>query len=170
MATLSLSNLANSLMFLSWFAYVVPPSSSPAMQWNTWGRFCFLCVLIPPSSAFHEVKHLNVIGRDSWERDVSWVNETRPKNWGMHLLSNANARTQKQTVIGMRIIVVVVVELLLSKKNYCWVPLTSTLVFCQGETLVSFITCRLSAAVWRPPRMSRLLLWLVFRPKSCTSV
>ena len=66
-----------------------------------------------------------------------------PRNWGMHLFSNVSANAEKHTVIGMRIIV----ELLLSKKNYCWVPLTSTLVFCLGKTLVSFITGRHSAAV-----------------------
>ena len=43
-----------------------------------------------------------------------------PRNWGMHLLSNVSANAEKHVVIGMRIIVVVVVvELLFSKKNYC---------------------------------------------------
>ena len=54
------------------------------------------------------------------------------RNWGMHLLSNVSANADKHTVIGMRIIVVVdvvvvvvavvivdVVELIVSKKNYC---------------------------------------------------
>ena len=39
-----------------------------------------------------------------------------PRNWGMHLLSNVSANAEKHTVIGMRIIVVVV-ELIFSKTN-----------------------------------------------------
>jgi hypothetical protein len=35
--------------------------------------------------------------------------ELPPRNWGMHLLSNVSANAFKHTVIGMRIIVVVVV-------------------------------------------------------------
>ena len=43
-------------------------------------------------------------------------------------------------------------------------------MFYLGETLISFITCRHSAAVWRPPQKEDLLLQLVFQLKSCTSV
>ena len=87
---------------------------------------------------------------------------------GMHFLSNVNAGAQKHIVIGMRIIVVV--DLIFSTKSCCWVVVASTLVFCLGKTLISFITCRHSAAVWRAPQNRCLLLWFVLRSKSCVSV
>ena len=43
----------------------------------------FQILVLTPSSVFHVVMYLNVIGRDSWEWEVSLIrNRVPPKNFG----------------------------------------------------------------------------------------
>ena len=85
---------------LFWGAHVVPPSSSHARRGTAEADFVFYVGWFSPSSALHEVKHPNVIGRDSWDWVSGTYAPTTRQDFGgvFQQLKNYNLRVRKPNV------------------------------------------------------------------------